>query len=106
MGTLHELLELSPPQRDTGGADAGFGVISWVLWLFAVARVSAAIAAHEIFGAEASLAVACMLALPWWALRSWLRRRAGRGRVQRRRAGEVVPFGSRVRARTGCGSGR
>ncbi len=90
MGTLHELPELS--QRETGGSDVAFAFILFLLWAFSVVRVSAAISAREVFGAEASLAFVCMLGLPWWAVRTVLRRRARRAPSRQRRPGEVVAF--------------
>jgi len=94
MGTLHEFPGLTQPE--TGGSDVPFVVILFVLWIFSVARVSAAVSAHEVFGAEASLAFICMLALPWWAFRSWFKNRARRLELQNRQPAAVVAFRRRA----------
>jgi hypothetical protein len=90
MGTLHEFPE--PPEPETSGADVSFLAILCVLWIFSVARVSAAVLAHEVFGAEASLAFVCMLALPFGAARSWFRRRVERAAPPGRQTGAVIAF--------------
>ena len=79
MGTLHEFPRLgASPKADDRGSDIAFGLVLVVLWVCSVARVYAAASTHEVFGAEASLAFACLLAIPLVALRSWRRSRAPR----------------------------
>jgi len=54
------------PAREEG--DLLFVGIS--LWLASVARVGYAFASREIFGAEATMALGCVLGIPWLAWRS------------------------------------
>jgi hypothetical protein len=76
MGTLHEFPHLgADPKLDDGGSDVAFRFVLLVLWVCSAVRVGAAASGHEVFGAEASLAFVCMTAIPWLAVRSWLRRR-------------------------------
>ncbi|HTQ07186.1 MAG TPA: hypothetical protein VMI54_25190 [Polyangiaceae bacterium] len=96
MGTLHEFPELSTGRGDAGDSDLGFAVIPFLLWVLAVARVAAAVSAREVFGAEASLAFVCMVGLPYWALRSWLRKRAKQLPLQKRQPGAVVALRRRA----------
>jgi len=92
MGTLHRL-DISHPAWGGRELDreleVGRAMLLGLLWIASVARVVAASFHHEVFGIEASLAFVCMLALPWFAFRSYLRRRA-------RRAGrhEVISISS------------
>jgi hypothetical protein len=81
MGTLHRL-DVSHPARGGRELDreleVGVAVLLGLLWIASVARVVAASSQREVFGVEASLAFVCMLALPWFAFRRFLRRRARR----------------------------
>jgi hypothetical protein len=52
------------------GNDSDLLVIGVILWLASVARVALAFAHHEVFGAETTLALGCVVGLPWLALRS------------------------------------
>ena len=48
---------------------------AWIiLWAASVARVVAGLAEREQFGAEASLALLSVVAVPWVVLGPWLRR--------------------------------
>jgi hypothetical protein len=98
MGTLHELPEASDSDAaEERGASLAFGFVLFVLWAFSVARVVAAAETHEVFGAEASLAFLCMLALPLGAFRTWITRPR---RIERpstnRRSASVVSFRRRA----------
>jgi len=94
MGTLHELPQASESDdADERGATIAFGCILSLLWGFSVARVIAAAEAREVFGAEASLAFICMLALPFGAVRAWLKRpRPAPPASSRRHSASVVSF--------------
>jgi len=43
-------------------------LIGGATWLAGVARVTLALAHHEVFGAEATLALACVVGIPWLLL--------------------------------------
>jgi len=45
-----------------------------ILWVGSVARVVAGLAEREQFGFEATLALLCVVAVPWVAMGPWLRR--------------------------------
>jgi hypothetical protein len=47
-----------------------------IFWLVSVGRVVGAIAVHETFGGEATLALVAALAMPWATWRGYQRRRA------------------------------
>lgn len=51
-----------------------FWVPLLVLWLASGARVGLAFAHHEVFESEATLAFACLVALPLAGARRWLRK--------------------------------
>ena len=99
MGTLHPLI---PPERkgNAPGAplevEVALGVLLGLLWVASVARVAAAASHHEVFGAEASLAFVCLIAIPCAALRAWWQRR-----VPRRKHHEVAPISSLSRRAAG-----
>jgi hypothetical protein len=83
MGTLHRLpIARRDPEResDARGLDLALAGLLGLLWFASVVRVSAAASAREVFGTEATLAFVSMLAIPWLAVRAWLRgrRRAAR----------------------------
>ena len=98
MGTLHELPDGDQSSMlESDGADGAFGFMLFVLWAFSVARVVVAAEAHEVFGAEASLAFVCMLALPFAAARAWFRRtRRRRPRARSRESAVVLAFRRRA----------
>jgi hypothetical protein len=99
MGTLHELPDPGDPSLDDGGSDVAFGFMLFVLWGFSIARVVAAAEAREVFGAEASLAFICMIALPVWALQSLVNRPRRRPRpYPERQSAVVVAFRRRALA--------
>lgn len=78
MGCAREPAELDDPLALAGSElEAATDAMVVVLWLASVARVWAALAAREVFGAEASVALGCAVALPWRALRG----RCGRERM-------------------------
>jgi hypothetical protein len=83
MGTLHRL-ETRRPRPSSVEPDhelaMGLGVLLGLFWGASLARVAAAVSAHEVFGVEASLAFCCLLGIPWLALRALLRQRASRVR--------------------------
>jgi hypothetical protein len=95
MGTLHELPDFARPD-EADPSDWAFGAVLFVVWVCSVARVSAAVATREVFGVEASLAFVCTLALPWCALRAWLRHRARRQALQNRQRAALVAFRRRA----------
>jgi hypothetical protein len=98
MGTLHELRETNASHdADERGAAVAFGFILFVLWVFSVARVVVAAEAREVFGAEASLAFLCMLALPIAAVRAWVKRsRPAPRTLSPRPSASVVVFRRRL----------
>jgi hypothetical protein len=91
MGTLHELPDADQSLTlDSEGPDVAFGFMLFVFWAFSVARVVVAAEAHEVFGAEASIAFIFMLALPIWGVHTWLRRPRRRKHPARRQESAVV----------------
>ena len=59
------------PERHTDHELTTFGV---VLWLASVLRVTLALETHEAFATEATLALACVVVLPWIFLRRSVQR--------------------------------
>jgi hypothetical protein len=51
-----------PPERD-------LKVLLAVFWLISAVRAVGALVRHEVFGAEATMALVAVLVLPWLALR-------------------------------------
>lgn len=98
MGTLHDLPDVAQSSRlDSEGSEIAFGFMLFVLWAFSVARVVVAAETREVFGAEASLAFVCMLALPLAAARAWFRRtRRQRPRARNRESAVVLAFRRRA----------
>jgi hypothetical protein len=71
MGTLHEFPNLgADSQGDDRAAEIAFGFMMLLLWACSAVRVVLAAEGNEVFGAEASLALVCTLAIPWVALRT------------------------------------
>jgi hypothetical protein len=78
MLTLIQLTSRRPaeePPRLDGPADL-WPVLALV-WVASVARVVLGFAAHEVVGAEGTLALACLVLLPWFL---WNEARSGRSR--------------------------
>lgn len=70
----YRLAQLSPPREEPSpGNDAEILPAMLLLWAAAAGRVAWALAQHERFGAEGSLALLVVLALPWLV---WPRRPA------------------------------
>jgi hypothetical protein len=81
MGKLIEMSSRRTPssglRRQPEAADWDLLPIGALLWIGSVARVALAFAAHETFGAEATLALACVFGLPWLLWQSLFASRAG-----------------------------
>lgn len=58
-------LQGAAPSDTLGEGDSGLVVVGELLWLTALVRVLLALQSHEVFGADASLAVVAILVLPW-----------------------------------------
>jgi hypothetical protein len=53
-----------------GGADRDLLAVAVIFWAVSLGRVVGAIARHEAFGAESTLALMVTLAIPWIIFRS------------------------------------
>ena len=54
-----------PPSRFRESAAELWPILA-LLWVASAARVALGLAAHEAFGAEATLALACVVLVPWF----------------------------------------
>lgn len=83
MGTLVRLHDRRPgvapaPEPDDLG-DGELLLVGALLWIASVARVVLAFAHHEVFETEATLALLCVLFIPWfWFADQRRHQRAGR----------------------------
>jgi hypothetical protein len=81
MGKLIEMSSRRPRsaglRRQPEAADWDLLLIGGLLWISSGAQVALAFAAHETFGAEATLALACVFGLPWLLWQSLFGSRAG-----------------------------
>jgi hypothetical protein len=60
------VVTLRQTQRAEGEqGDRDLLVVGLLLWVASVVRVVAALLEHEVFGAEASLALVCVVLIPW-----------------------------------------
>jgi hypothetical protein len=76
MGSL-VFLRVTAHQRATASTQAELDTREFwapllVLWLASIARVTLALRHAEVFGTEATLAIACLVGLPLAATRRWL----------------------------------
>jgi hypothetical protein len=96
-GPWHPGATASFKDTDDRGADVAFGFVLFVLWAFSFARVIVALSDREVFGAEASLAFVCSVALPACVFGGWARGRARRrpSSLPDRQAAVVVAFRTR-----------
>jgi hypothetical protein len=87
----------APEQEAALDEDRDLQIAGVLFWLASVARVMAAFVHDEVFGVESSLALLCVLSLPWlsWRSRSSRRlsRRASSASVAERDGmGIIIPF--------------
>jgi len=61
----------------TSGSAADLWPVVALLWVSSIARVVLGFATHEVFGAEGTLALACVVLVPWFL---WSEARSSRSR--------------------------
>jgi hypothetical protein len=116
-GTAHnvDVAKLIRLPRKHAPFDAGLPIrpgdgdlvpVAIILFLASVGRLAAAIVKHEVFRAEATFALLCVIALPRWLVSSLRCSREHRTastppltRADDRLCAEVVPLASRLRSR-------